>query len=135
MSRGRPPTGPRLVDGMPGSALAKRRLRLILETVAGERSIPEVCAELGIGEAAFHKMRSRFLAHAVSLLEPQPVGRPREGPDEEDPTRAALEAEVRELHLDLEAARIREELAIVMPQVLRAPENERARKKKRRKSR
>jgi len=119
MRRGRPPLGPRLVDGLTGSDLAKRRLRLILETVSGARSVDEACAELGISEAAFHKLRSRFLAESVDLLEPRPAGRPPAVPSETGPSPADLEAENRELRLDLQAARIREELAIAMPHVLK----------------
>jgi hypothetical protein len=111
--------GPRLVDGLAGSALAKRRLRLILETVSGERSVAEACAELGISEAAFHKLRGRFLAESVGLLEPRSAGRPPASPPETGPSLADLKAENRELRLDLQAARIREELAIVMPHLLK----------------
>ena len=118
MRRGRPPKGPGLVDGLPGSAVAKRRLRLILETIAGDRSVGEACAVLGIGEAAFHKLRSRFLQESVDLLEPRPAGRPASSPPAGAQSQTDLEAEIRQLHLDLQAARVRAELALAMPQVL-----------------
>ena len=46
--RGRKPTGTNLVEHLEGSERAKARLKAILETLSGQRSIPEVCEELGI---------------------------------------------------------------------------------------
>ena len=40
MGRGRRPAGPEIVEQAEGSADAKRRLRVILETVAGMKSVP-----------------------------------------------------------------------------------------------
>jgi transposase-like protein len=121
MGRGRRPNGSRLVEALEGSAVAKRRMQLILETLAAQRSVQEASRELGVSPAAFHKMRRRFFQEAVSLLEPKPVGRPRREPSEAERVRRSLEAENRELRIDLEAARIREELAIVLPHVLQPP--------------
>ena len=54
--RGRKPTGTNLLEHLEGSERAKARLKAILETLSGERSIPEVCEELGIQESMFHRV-------------------------------------------------------------------------------
>jgi hypothetical protein len=118
MSRGRHPAGPNLVDGLEGPDEAKRRLRVILETVSGTRPIAEACAELGICEAAFHNLRKQALAAAVQGLAPRPAGRPRKDGDPEQQRIRQLEEQVFHLKKDLQAARIREEIAIVMPHLL-----------------
>lgn len=119
MPGGRPPKGPRLVDGLDGSAAAKERLRVILETVAGERSVEEACEDLGMGPAAFYKLRERTLADALHSLEPRQVGRPKRTSSPEQEKIEALQAELFEVKKDLQAARIREEIAVVMPHLLR----------------
>ena len=73
---GRKPAGPRLVDDVEGSRYAKKRLRVILQQMAGELSIREACDQLGIEKSAFHKLRSRLLGEMVESLEPRPAGRP-----------------------------------------------------------
>jgi transposase-like protein len=115
---GRPCKGPNLVDGLDGSAEARTRLRIVLETIAGQRTVAEACAALGIQEAAFHKMRDKALAGAMAGLEPGTPGRPRH----EDPPEAALirklEKENLDLKIDLRASQIREEIAVMMPHLL-----------------
>jgi hypothetical protein len=118
MARGRHPLGPGLVDGLEGPDEAKRRLRVILETVAGTQSITDACAELGISEAAFHNLRKQALASAVEGLSPRPVGRPRKDGDPEQQRIRGLEEQVFELKKDLVSAQIREELAIAMPHLV-----------------
>jgi hypothetical protein len=107
------------VDGVEGSREAKRRLRVILETVAGERTVDEACAKLGMGPAAFYKLRERVLQDAVASLEPRKVGRPRKEKSREQEKLEKLQAELFEVKKDLQAARIREEIAVVMPHLLR----------------
>lgn len=118
MSRGRPPLGPDLVDTLPGPDEAKRRFKRILETLSGEKTILEACAELGISEAAFHELRKQALGYAVERLSPRPAGRPRKYAEPEAQRIQDLEAQVVDLKKDLQAARIREELAIAMPHLL-----------------
>jgi hypothetical protein len=77
MPGGRPPKGPELVEGLEGSKEAKARLRVALETIAGEKSIAEACEELGIGPALVHHLRARALQAALVELEAKPTGRPR----------------------------------------------------------
>lgn len=115
--KGRPPKGPKLVDKLGGSAHAKTRLKIVLETLAG-LSVSDACAKLGVKEAAFHRLRDRALQAALDGLEPRPPGRrPKETPEER--SRATeFEAELKELKIDLQAARVREEIALAMPYLL-----------------
>jgi hypothetical protein len=119
MGRGRRPGGPEQVERLDGTPEAKRRLRVILETVAGDKSVAEACKELGIGEARFHELRAVALEGAVESLEARAAGRPRKEEATEPGRVEALEREIRELKLAVQAARVREELAIAMPHVLK----------------
>ena len=135
MPGGRPPKGPRLVDGIDGSGEAKKRLRVILETVAGERTVEQACEKLGLSPAAFYKLRDRVLRDAVASLEPRKVGRPRKQKSAEQAKNEALQAELFEVKRDLQAARIREEIAVVMPHLLQDKSGKRRAEKKGRRPR
>ena len=119
MTMGRPPLGPALVDGCEASDHAKHRARVFLETLTGLKTIPEACSELGLGEAAFHEARRKMLQAAVASTEPAPPGRPAAittvDPVAAQVRIAELEVERNHLRVELEAARIREEIALVMP--------------------
>ena len=123
MARGRKPLGPKLVEGLQGSAQAKERLRIVLQTMAGQLSVAQACAQLGIGPARLHELRAEVLQAALDRLEPRPSGRPRPEPAGDV---AALEEEIRELRIDLKAAQVREEIALAMPHLLkpRQPEED-----------
>jgi hypothetical protein len=103
---------------MDGSEMAKRRMRVILETVAGNKTVDQACAELGMGPAAFYKLRDRTMQDAVRSLEPRPVGRPKKTEPAEAQTIQALRDEVFRLKFELQASRLREEIAVVMPHLL-----------------
>ena len=115
---GRPAKGPRLVDRLEGSAQAKERLTVILETVSGTRSVASACEVLGLSEAAFHRLRQRTLADAVASLEPRRMGRPPQAVAPETARVAALEQQVARLTLEVEAAQVREQIARTMPRLL-----------------
>jgi hypothetical protein len=120
MVRGRRPAVAGLVGRLEGSEEAKRRLTVVLETLAGRRSVAAACAMLNIGESRFHALRGRFLRVALDHLEPRPVGRPGQAaPD--DQQRTELEEEVRRLRVELRAARVREEIALALPHMLGRP--------------
>lgn len=120
MTRGRKPLGARIVENREGSEAAQRRAQVVLETIAGKRSVEEACRELGIGPAAFHKLRGQMLDGAIAACEPGPVGRPARAPDEKDAEIRDLRARLSDLEIDLRAAQTRAELAIAMPEVLKA---------------
>jgi hypothetical protein len=123
---GRKPRGPRLAEHVEASERAKRRLAVILETVAGQKTVAQACAELGIEESAFHAIRSEALQAAAASLEPGRVGRP---PKIEDAKVSDLERKLVEARIELEAARLREEIAVFMPHLLK---RSKAKKKPRR---
>ena len=60
-----------------------------------------------------------MLRDAVASLEPRKVGRPRKEKSPEQKKFEALQAELFEVKKDLQAARIREEIAVTMPHLLR----------------
>lgn len=115
--RGRKPTGPHLVERLEGSAHAKTRLKVILETISGKRTIPDACQELGIQDSMFHRMRSEVLQTALDRLEPRPLGRPPQLASVEDRRVAELEGENLRLEIELKAAEIRRELAENLPRL------------------
>ena len=137
--RGRPPTGPSLVEGVECSDLARERLRVVLETLAGTMTVDDACAALRVGPSRFHALRARFLEDAAALFEPRAPGpAPRSGADAETGRELdRLRRENGDLRLAAAAARVREELAIAMPQRLRrgavaTPKKKMEKKKKRR---
>lgn len=115
--RGRKPQGPKLVERLEGSERAKARLRVILETLAGRRTIPDACAVLGIHESMFHKLRLEVLQAALGRLEPRPLGRPPRSASLHDAHVLELEQELRDLRVELHASQIREELAEALPRL------------------
>ena len=116
--RGRPPKGSALVEGLEGSDHARERLKIILDSIAGKLTVEEACQRLGIGEARFHELRTEVLQIALSRLEPGQVGRPPKRTEEEAAELEALKKENLELKVDLQASRLREEIAIAMPHLL-----------------
>lgn len=104
---------------MDGSEQAKMRLKVILEVIAGKRTVKSACEELSISDARYHELEREALQAAVDRLEPKPAGRPPTATLPSDPKLAALEEEVKELRVGLRAAQIREEIAIVMPHLLK----------------
>jgi hypothetical protein len=106
------------VDKLEGSDLAKRRVKVVLETISGEKTVAEACKALGIGEARFHELRARVLAGALAASEPGRPGRPVKAAQPAPDEVAELKAELLETRIELQAARIREEIAIAMPHLL-----------------
>lgn len=115
---GRPPLGSKIVDTLEASDHAKERLRAILQSVEG-RPIAELCAELGMERAYFHRMRTSALQTTVESLEPKTTGPKPKVTDPRDERVATLEAELTRLRLELEATRIRAQLAIALPSVVK----------------
>jgi hypothetical protein len=86
----------------------------VLETVAGRCRVQQACARLGIGAARFQQVRAELLQAALASQEPRPPGRPALAPAAAAAQLAALQARVAELELELQAARAREEIALVL---------------------
>jgi len=119
------------VERLEGSAELKQRLKVILETLGGGLSVAEACERLELSEARFHELRRQVLASALDGLTPGAAGRPR-GDEAPSPSRVEeLEHEVQELRIELQAARVRTEIALTMPRLLQR--RDRKKNKKRRK--
>ena len=132
MRTGRPPKGGEIAERTACSAEAKRRARAILDAMRGALTVAQACAEMGVGEARYYQLRDRFLAEGVAGLEPRPGGRPRKAPPQDAEVRE-LEARVARLELELKAAQIREQIALVLPRLARgegAPAKKRRKGKK-----
>jgi hypothetical protein len=116
--RGRFPAGPECVEDCEGSVQAKRRVRVVFETMAGKYRVPEACRMLNICEQRFYQIRGQILRASVNAIEPKPAGRPRRQGESEEVM--ALRAQVAELKQELQAAQVREEIALVLPSRLQA---------------
>src|SRR5688572_26066981 len=117
MPRGRPIIGVDLIDRLDSPRAMRRRVRIILATIAGSLTIAQACAELGVGRTQFHKLRWRVLDGALEGLRPRPRGRPRQQPLD-SPEVQQLQARIRELEDALKTTALRSEIALTMPHLL-----------------
>src|SRR5262245_59829726 len=113
--RGRRPAGPEYVEQLPGSDQARQRLRVVLETLAGRLRVQDACAQLGIGEVRFHELRRTILEAALAAVEPRPAGRPARASGAETTQVEELTQRLDELTVQLQAAQIGEEIALILP--------------------
>lgn len=128
--RGRYPSGPEYVEQLEGSAQAKQRLRVVLETMTGKYRVQEACQLLDICEQRFHQLRAELLQAALEQLEAKPAGRPRSQPV---PVEAeAVRDRLADMELELRVAQVREEIALALPHVAVRPAGEQAGAQKKR---
>ena len=127
MSGGRPGKGLAHVEDVEGSEYAKERLRVILQVLDGTLTRKDGARVLGISERRFRQIRDAALSGALLSLEPGSPGRPRK----QEPVEALSTQAIREAHQWLERqltiAELREEIALVMPELYcgdRLPETE-----------
>ena len=118
---GRKPTGPQIVERLEGSPSAKQRLEVILETIAGQLTVPEACVRLGIGQSRFHDLRNRTLQATLNTLEPRRLGRPSKPTSPEQGKIEALRAELDRAHRELAVADVQVSLARIHPGLLEGP--------------
>jgi hypothetical protein len=123
--RGRRPVGPEYAEQLAGSETAKLRAKVILETIAGTCRLKEACERLGISEQRFHQLREEMMTAAVKALEPGHAGRPARTPTPAEEQVAALEKQLQDQEVELRAAKAREEIALIMPEVKRSSPSER----------
>lgn len=116
--RGRLPSGPEYVEQLPGSELAKRRLQVILETMAGTCRVQEACTKLGISEQRFNQLRLQMLEAAMHSMEPGTPGRPSRKPSFTVEQVLQLQEQLALKEAELRAAQLRTEIALVMPHVV-----------------
>jgi len=107
------------VDKFTGSEEAKEKLKVIVGTLTGERTVEEACAHLGVSEARLYQMRDEVLLSGLMAVEPRPNGRPK---TEESPDAVRvreLEARVKRLELEVNAGYVRTMIALTMPKLLK----------------
>ena len=119
--RGRRPSGPAYVEQVPGSELARKRARGVLETLTGQRRVLEVCAQLNISEPRFQQLRVEALTAAVASMEPGHAGRPRHTVAPEQAEIALLKQQLANMGMALKAAEARAEIALVLPKAVQPP--------------
>jgi len=119
---GRKPQGVVLVEPLAGSKHAKQRMTWFLETLAGQCSVGDACAALGIGESRFYDQRAAWLQASLALLEPRSAGRPAKPEPPISPAEVqTLRQRVRELEAHRAAVEVQAELAHTLPHVLHRP--------------
>ena len=119
MNAGRPSDGWKHVDRLEGDSAQKQRLRVVLETLSGERSVEQACTDLRVSASRFHEIRREALQGALDGLAPGAAGRPVHADPAADAERLnALERDNLELKRELQAALVRTEIALAMPHVL-----------------
>src|SRR5438128_9772798 len=117
--RGRRPAGPEYVDGLDGTAQDKERLQAILATLGGQARLVEACDRLAVGESRFRQLREAALQGALEAIAPRPAGRPRQAcSSEAERIRELVKAALAEKDLELHAAQVRAEVALVLPRVV-----------------
>ena len=116
--RGRRPAGPEYVDQLDGTAQDKERLQAILETLGGQARLQEACDRIAVGESRFRQLREAALQGALDAIVPRPAGRPRQACSSEAERIRELEAALVEKELELHAAQVRAEVALVLPRVV-----------------
>jgi transposase-like protein len=120
MGRGRPPKGLSHVDSLEGDAAEKERLKTILATLNGDLPVREACRRLEVSESRFHELRHSALQSMLAGLAPRPPGRPAQ---EREPKEVQeLRERVAWLEEELEISRLRTEIAMWKPSLLRDPE-------------
>lgn len=107
---GRKPQGWKLIDQLSADESCKARFTAFLETMSGQRTVREVCQELGIQQSRFFALRNQWLQEAVDLLAPKPMGRPRNALPDEPPVEE-LKQQVHDLQQRVLAAELRAKLA------------------------
>ena len=114
--RGRYPAGPEYVDTLAASPQAKKRTKMILQTVFSGLRVRDVCAALDICPQRFQQLREEVLQAALASMEVQPGGRRRRPVESEE--MVALREELEELKLALHLAQVRAEIALAMPKAV-----------------
>jgi transposase-like protein len=115
--RGRRPAGPECVEQLTGSDLAKERLQVVLQVLAGTCRVQEACRRLGISEPRFHQLRTQVLEAALERLEPRPAGRKPVPTSPEQVRLAELTDELAAKDVELRAAQARAEIALTLPRL------------------
>jgi len=117
MRRGRPPAGVRVIEQLTAPAAVRRRVRIVLATLTGERSIADACTQLGVRRSRVYALRRQVLQGALDALQARLQGRPQVTRPDDAEVRS-LRQRVHELELALRATQLRSEIALTMPFLL-----------------
>jgi len=115
--RGRHAVGPEIAEQVADSPLEAQRLRLILESLTGQKRVQDVCAEMGVCSQMFERLRERSMRAAARSLRLGHAGRRRKDVSAADPRVAELQRENAELKAENRALRVRVELAEGLPRL------------------
>jgi hypothetical protein len=110
--RGRRPAGPEYIERLEGSALAKVRAKVVLQTMARELTVAQACAQLGICEQRFYQLREEHLSDFVAGFEPGQPGRPPRTPSLAEQQIRDLQEQLAAKDVALRTALAREEIAL-----------------------
>ena len=118
--RGRWPSSiEELIDAIDGPDETKERLKMIFATGHGDARVVDACATLGLGETRFEQLRKLAVHGAFHAISPRPAGRPcRTAPVEAELVRE-LRQRIAELEQALHESQVREEIALVFPNLRR----------------
>jgi transposase-like protein len=114
MKLGRRPAGPEYVHQLGGSDIAKERVKIVLETVAGTCGVDDACQRLDICPQRFHQLRQQIMEGAVTAAEPGTPGRRAQPPTAATEQIERLEHQVAQLQRELQASKAREEITLVL---------------------
>jgi hypothetical protein len=120
-----------VVERLKGTVVAKERLLVLIENLGGMLPVSEGSRKLQIGPSRFQKLREIMLVAALAALEPRSPGRPRERLSLEGRRLRELETKVGDLREELDLARIREELALLLPRMRKGQKKVRRRRPRR----
>lgn len=115
---GRPTKGLGHVDDVEGSAEAKERAKVLIEVVAGTLSFVEGARRLSVSTTRLEQLRVQALQGTVAALEARAPGRPRKHEPGEEAPRIDLARARAELAWEREVARVREEIALLCPNLV-----------------
>ena len=111
----RPNKGVDHVAALAGDRQSKRRLEVILGTIADWLPVNDACERLGIRHSYFRELRTRALAGALVAIAPRRIGRPRRLPKTPAEV-AALQRENAELRREVANLKAQVEVASVLAQ-------------------
>jgi hypothetical protein len=114
-NRGRPSSVACLLGHVKSGPVAKERLSIILASLAGTVPVSEACRRLAMSRTLFQRLRKMVLRTALQAVEPRPRGRPVIEVSRQARRISELEGRIVALNEDLAFARVREELALLVP--------------------
>lgn len=102
-----------MVAGLEGSAQSKKKLEVILGTLAG-LPIARACEILDLTEASIHRLREEALQGALQALEPKPMGRPKKDRSVASDVVEKLQEKLEAVSSELKIAQVKEEIQVVL---------------------